>query len=197
MCPLVAPFRPGLRPALRLLLLAAVARGAPALAQPDTVRLSMDGITVADGLPQGLVSSIVQDSTGYLWFGTKDGLARYDGYGFTVFRHLDEDTNSIASDHITSLLVDREGRLWVGLLPFGLDRYDPRTGRFTHVRVEGIVSEDQAKGAMGLAQDRHGRIWTRTNTGQVGVVEPRWPGRPVLVDPRTLKPPITPLQGSL
>ena len=197
MCPLVAPFRSGLRPALRLLLLAAVARGAPALAQPDTVRLSMDGITVADGLPQGLVSSIVQDSTGYLWFGTKDGLARYDGYGFTVFRHLDEDTNSIASDHITSLLVDREGRLWVGLLPFGLDRYDPRTGRFSHVRVEGIVSEDQAKGAMGLMQDRHGRIWTRTNTGQVGVVEPRRPGRPVLVDPRTLRPPIIPLQNTL
>ncbi len=197
MCPLVAPFRPGLRPALRLLLLAAVARGAPALAQPDTVRLSMDGITVADGLPQGLVSSIVQDSTGYLWFGTKDGLARYDGYGFTVFRHLDEDTNSIASDHITSLLVDREGRLWVGLMPFGLDRYDPRTGRFTHAVVDGLVSEDQAKGAMSLCQDRHGRIWTRTSTGRVGVVDTRSPGRPVLVDPRTLKPPIAPLQRSL
>lgn len=113
-----------LRPA-RALLTGALLCSSSVHAQLDTVEIHLDAITVEDGLPQGYVQAMAQDSTGYLWFGTKDGLARYDGYSFTVFRHNEQDTNSIGGDHISSLLVDREGYLWVGYAPFGLDRYDP------------------------------------------------------------------------
>ncbi len=114
-----------LRPARALLTGALLCSSSVHAQQLDTVEIHLDAITVEDGLPQGYVQAMAQDGTGYLWFGTKDGLARYDGYSFTVFRHNEQDTNSIGGDHISSLLVDREGYLWVGYAPFGLDRYDP------------------------------------------------------------------------
>ncbi|MBK9513523.1 MAG: hypothetical protein IPO05_07820 [Flavobacteriales bacterium] len=96
-----------LRPA-RALLTGALLCSSSVHAQLDTVEIHLDAITVEDGLPQGYVQAMAQDSTGYLWFGTRDGLARYDGYSFTVFRHNEQDTNSIGGDHISSLLGDWE-----------------------------------------------------------------------------------------
>ena len=169
-------------------------------AQLDTVDIHLDAITVEDGLPQGYVLAMAQDSTGYLWFGTKDGLARYDGYSFNVFRHSDQDTNSIGGDHITSLLVDREGYLWVGIAPFGLDRYDPRTGRFAHVRIEAGEEEHSSRLQSHLGSDGHGRIWFTIHSGLgrlVRVVQPGSTGALVAWDPRTLSPPVLPLHDAL
>jgi len=171
-------------------------------AQQDTVDLHLEAITVEDGLPQGLVLAMAQDSTGYLWFGTKDGLARYDGYAFTVFRHNEQDTNSIGGDHITSLLVDRKGYLWVGFAPFGLDRYDPRTGRFTHVRIEGLEAGVSSRLLSRIRCDGQDRIWLNTHTNTDGgwrtlVVQPDTSAMLVAKDARTLRPSVVPLLDAL
>jgi len=73
----------------------------------DPIRF--DHLTIEDGLSQNAVSAITQDEQGFLWFGTSDGLNRYDGYTFTVFRHVPSDATSLSSSLITALYVDRGG----------------------------------------------------------------------------------------
>ncbi|HRH39279.1 MAG TPA: two-component regulator propeller domain-containing protein, partial [Flavobacteriales bacterium] len=182
-----------------VLLLVALLCSDASRAQLDTVDVYLDAITAEDGLPMGYVLAMAQDSTGYLWFGTNDGLARYDGYDFTVFRHDPQDSNSIGSNRISSLLVDREGYLWVGFAPFGLDRYDPRTGRFAHVRVNGLDDEVASARLEGLCVDARDRVWMTAlipNNWSPYVVDPALPGALAVMDPRQLRPPITPVRDA-
>ena len=65
-----------------------------------------------------------QDSQGYLWFGTQDGLNRYDGYHFTIFRPDPDDPSSLNDRIINSIVEDTSGNLWVGTTLGGLNRYD-------------------------------------------------------------------------
>lgn len=165
-------------------------------AQLDTVEIHLDAITVKDGLPMGYVMAMAQDSTGYLWLGTNDGLARYDGYEFTVFRHDAQDSSSIGANRINSLLVDREGYLWVGFAPFGLDRYDPRTGRFAHVRPDGLGTDVLSAPVAHLCLDARGMIWMNATLPQNWspiVVDPARPGGLAAMDPLQLDPPVRPL----
>ena len=79
--------------------------------------------SVNQGLSQTSVSVILQDSRGFLWLGTDDGLNRFDGYEFKVFRHDSQIPSSISSNHILSLVEDRNGDIWVGTKQ-GLNRFD-------------------------------------------------------------------------
>jgi len=101
----------------------------PARAAPSTPRFFH--LTTADGLSHNIVYAIVQDPQGFLWFGTQDGLNRYDGTAFTVFRHRRSDPHSLAHNTVQALAVDSSGALWVGTVG-GLDRYDRDTGGFVH-----------------------------------------------------------------
>jgi streptogramin lyase len=67
-----------------------------------------------------------------MWFGTKDGLNRFDGYTFKVYRHDPQDSQSPNHNHITSIYKDAEGILWIGTYGGGLDRFDPETGLWRH-----------------------------------------------------------------
>lgn len=99
----------------------------------DVKILKLERISNKDGLSQGMVNAILQDQHGFMWFGTKDGLNRYDGKQFTVFRHDVNDLQTIADNYIKSLYEDRKGRLWVGTASHGLDLFDPEREIFTHV----------------------------------------------------------------
>ncbi|MBP7408345.1 MAG: hypothetical protein KA941_06255, partial [Flavobacteriales bacterium] len=101
-----------LRPQFLTLLLMLVC--APAISQWDTLALPFRTLTIKDGLSQGMVNCITQDHHGFMWFATKDGLNRYDGYSFKVFRHDPLDSTSLNNSFVVSLHEDREGRLWVG-----------------------------------------------------------------------------------
>lgn len=135
--------------------------------QSPTTTLPVEWITVDDGLPQGMVRAILQDRTGYLWFGTKDGLARSDGYGYTVFRHDERDSMSLCADHISALHEDRAGRLWVGTEAGAVDRYDPRTGGFAHMMrtVPDPLSSGQA--VLRFVENAHGQVLALMATSEV------------------------------
>ncbi len=101
----------------------------PGLAQ---TQLNLRHFMVEDGLSQGSVNAILQDHKGFLWIGTHDGLNRFDGTEFKVFRHHTDDTTSLSSSWIFSLFEDRSGTLWVKT-ERGLDRFDRATASFVRV----------------------------------------------------------------
>ncbi len=92
-------------------------------------------IGVDDGLAQGYVGEIMQDSRGFIWFGTGDGLSRYDGYTFKNFRNDPGDSTTISTGIIFALHECKSsGLIWVGFLPGNIDIFDPSTEQFFHLR---------------------------------------------------------------
>ncbi len=82
-------------------------------------------LSVEQGLSQSTVFSILEDSRGFMWFGTRTGgLNRYNGYEFTAFKNNPQNKNSLSSNEVISLYEDFSGTLWVGTRNGGLNRFD-------------------------------------------------------------------------
>ena len=94
--------------------------------------LRFDHLNIEQGLSQSSVMEIFQDSRGFMWFGTEDGLNRYDGYTFKNYKPDPDKLDSISDRWIMAILEDQEGYLWIGTRQGGLNRYDPRLETFTH-----------------------------------------------------------------
>jgi ligand-binding sensor domain-containing protein/signal transduction histidine kinase len=102
--------------------------------QPNTYysqNIRFEHISLDEGLSQSAVNAILQDRTGYLWFGTQDGLNRYDGYNFKIYKPDPNNPDSISDRWITALVEDEQGYLWVGTRLGGINRYNPLTDTFT------------------------------------------------------------------
>ena len=139
--------------------------------QPE---LEFGRLSLEDGLSQSTVYCVHQDRAGYLWFGTADGLNRYDGYGFTVYRRRPNDSTSLSDNTISAICEDSLGHLWVGTMAQGLNRLDPRLGRFTRFeageRGAGLLRDGRIRA---LATDRFGRVWVGTQGGGLHVIDPQ------------------------
>ena len=98
-----------------------------------------------------------------MWFATEDGLNRYDGNTFVVYKNNPGDPNTLSASFIMSLIEDGHGYLWIGTLGGGLDNFDPTTERFTHYRYKpdnpNSISSDAIKS---LAHDSRGYLWVGT-----------------------------------
>lgn len=92
-------------------------------------------IKLEEGLSQSSIYCMLQDKKGFIWFGTANGLNRYDGYSFKVYANDPLDTTSISDNSILSLLEDSEGYIWIGTTDGVLNRYDRRTGIFKRLYV--------------------------------------------------------------
>lgn len=99
--------------------------------------VSFRKLTIEDGLSQNAVSDMLQDSRGFMWFGTKDGLNRYDGYSFTTFRHDPFDAETISGNDITKLFEDAHGGLWIGLRSGELCYFRRDSGKFLRIKLPG------------------------------------------------------------
>ncbi|MFI4968989.1 MAG: two-component regulator propeller domain-containing protein, partial [Lysobacterales bacterium] len=140
--------------------LVAAGAGVPS-APPQFVPLS-----VADGLPSSVVYKTVQDAQGFIWIGTQDGLARYDGVGFRVFRHAPADPASLPSNDVSALLIDRAGNLWCGGEASGLNRLGADGNTFAHwMHRPNELGTLGSNDLFALAEDASGAIWVGTYLG--------------------------------
>jgi len=94
-------------------------------------------LTSADGISQSEVYSFLKDSRGFVWFGTVDGLNRYDGYNIEIFNTNKNDTNSLSNNTVRSLAEDQLGRIWIGT-DDGLNLYDPDTELIYQIKINTV-----------------------------------------------------------
>ena len=85
--------------------------------------------TTEHGLSNGIINCTFKDSDGFIWFGTQNGLNRYDSHGIKVYQYEIHNNASISSNKISSIIEDSEGNLWVGTF-FGLNKFDKKTETF-------------------------------------------------------------------
>ena len=98
--------------------------------------LRFDSYSVEDGLSQSSALSLLQDSRGFLWVGTEDGLNRFDGANFKIYRTDPDDPQSISNNYVRALAEAPDGYIWIGTYGGGLNRYDPNSEVFTHYRAD-------------------------------------------------------------
>ncbi|NNF51299.1 MAG: hypothetical protein HKN59_02565 [Gammaproteobacteria bacterium] len=109
------------------------------------------------------MNTITQDQTGFMWFGTQDGLNRYDGENFTIFRNEPGNPNSLASGNFGAILQDSKGRLWLGTWGAGLDRLNLENGEMTHFGTGGNASTGfQGANTEFIFEDSAGDVWIGT-----------------------------------
>ena len=109
-----------------------ITKAQPYTTPTPSITVKLDHLGIENGLSQGFVATVLQDSRGFLWIGTKDGLNRFDGYTFKVYRHDLFDPSSIAENEIINITEDDNGRLWIIFRNKGFDIFDTFTEQFTH-----------------------------------------------------------------
>ena len=119
--------------------------------------INFSHLTVEDGLSNNIVNSVIQDQSGFLWFATEDGLNRYDGYEFKIFRHNPLDSNSLSDNSIWALTEDKNGNIWIGTKAGVLNKYDPVYEKFTHWKIESEFTEENS--VKSIFEDSKGNIW--------------------------------------
>ena len=135
----------------------------PVLAQKPT--LKFQHLSLEEGLSQSTVYTILQDSKGFMWFGTQDGLNKYDGYQFTIYRHDPQDANSLSHNEVFSLYEDRTGTLWIGTNN-GLNQFDRQRDQFIHYFHDRQNPNSLSHNTVwSIYEDNAGMLWVGTNGG--------------------------------
>jgi signal transduction histidine kinase/ligand-binding sensor domain-containing protein/DNA-binding response OmpR family regulator len=117
-------------------------------------------LTTQDGLSNNNVYDVIQDRLGFLWFATEDGLNRFDGYDFKVFRNDSDNQNSISDNSVWVLKEDRKGFIWIGTKNGWLNFYDPVSDKFRKWKIESDVQKENA--ITYIYEDSKGLIWVGT-----------------------------------
>jgi ligand-binding sensor domain-containing protein len=128
--------------------------------------ITFDRISVEAGLSQDTISCILQDSKGFMWFGTMDGLNKYDGNHFTVYVPIPGDANSLSFNYITAIHEDASGMLWIGTYGGGLNKFDRKKEIFTCYKNEpnnpNSLSDNYV---ITIFEDQSGILWIGTGSG--------------------------------
>jgi ligand-binding sensor domain-containing protein/signal transduction histidine kinase len=132
------------------------------LIEGDDVRfLRLSGV---EGLSQNRVTQIVQDDQGFMWLATQQGVDRYDGYQFRMFKNDPRQANSLCGVFMLALFKDRSGTLWMGC-EHGLDRFDPSTETFVHYQITSDTVAHSSDAVRHIYEDAHGFLWLSTGHG--------------------------------
>jgi ligand-binding sensor domain-containing protein len=113
------------------------------------------------------ITGIVQDQQGYMWFASKKGLFRYDGYEIVHYKNFDDDSNTLATNALEAIAVDSSGIIWIATFGgLGLDRFDPRTSTFAHIRHDSTNAGSLASNNVSaLLVDHEGTLWVGSDAG--------------------------------
>ncbi len=126
-------------------------------------------LTLEHGISNNSITSIYKDSRGFIWIGTIDGLNRYDGHTFLIYRHDVNDSNSISDNFISTIVEDNEGNLWIGTQGGGLNCYNPYLNSFKNFfhnpRENNSLPSDFIFHHQSMIVDRRGILWIGTNNG--------------------------------
>lgn len=148
-------------------------------AQPNTDAYILKQLKIEDGLSQSTVYTSLQDHKGFLWFGTRSGLNRYDGYNFLIYLNDPSDSSSISDDGIYSMYEDKQGTLWIGTIGGYLNKFDRSTETFEHIFIADLIedipnqtdefyeyplsfSRNQSTTVTSIAEDENGVLWIGT-----------------------------------
>ncbi len=130
-------------------------------AQED--ELKFEHLTIDDGLSQNKINCIFQDSRGFMWFGTNEGLNKYDGYEFTIFGKDSSHMGRLSDDWIQCILEDSKGNLWVGTGVGGLNLYDRATNSFIHYTTDSSSAiRLNSNNVKCIIEDSQGMLWMST-----------------------------------
>lgn len=124
------------------------------------------GILSENGLSQNTVHHILQDKDGFMWFATEDGLNKYDGYNFTVYKNNQQDSYSISDNFIWTIYQDRNGVLWMGTNSGGLCSFDKGKEKFvTYKNDPANTNSLTLNNVRAICEDNFGNIWVGTENG--------------------------------
>lgn len=118
-------------------------------------------LTIKDGLSNNHVLSFLQDHNGFMWIGTHDGLNKYDGYKFSVYKKSETDTNSISDNIVRALAEDKKGNIWIGTNNGGLIRFNPKNERFKNFIFNPTSPNSNVMNSSinNITIDSEGNIW--------------------------------------
>jgi signal transduction histidine kinase/ligand-binding sensor domain-containing protein len=150
----------------------------PLLQAQSSAPVHFEYFTTKDGLSQSSVNCIMQDSAGFLWFGTQHGLNRYDGYGFKVIKSIPSGANSLSHIWVQAIMETEPGILWIGTMGEGLHRFDTNNHHVTRYKYEpGNKSELSENTIQALFKDSAGILWIGTEGSGLDSLDPvsgRW-----------------------
>jgi hypothetical protein len=128
--------------------------------------VTFENISLEHGLSQSVINAILQDSRGFLWFATQDGLNRYDGYEFRIFENDPENPNSLSHNWVTAIVEDHTGALWVGTNGGGLNRFDRDLEQFVRYPFDSNNPNSLGDGIVQtIIEDSEGTLWIGTFGG--------------------------------
>ena len=130
----------------------------------NSQEINFKHINIDDGLSQNAVFAILKDSKGFMWFGTKDGLNKYDGYDFVIYRHNSFDSTTLSANYISCLYEDKRGLVWVGTYDGGVNVYNRGNEEFYRIdlRKDSILLRDVFE-IKAVTEDSDGNIWVATS----------------------------------
>ncbi len=132
---------------------------------PNRNDIQFGHISVEDGLSQNAVNCIFQDSKGFMWFGTKDGLNKYDGYSFGIYHHDPFDPKTLSDNWVNCISEDRKGNLWIGTKK-GINRFNRQTEQFTRFIHNPDIPQGLGNDIINsINVDKEEAIWVGTNGG--------------------------------
>ena len=126
----------------------------------------IETLSLQDGLMNPQIYDLVKDEKGFLWFGTADGVKRFDGYGYTSFTHDPTVADSLSNNNVSVMLTDSKDRIWIGTWGGGVNLYQRQTQNFQHLRHNpsnpNSIGSDKVQA---IYEGSNGDIWFGTNGG--------------------------------
>jgi signal transduction histidine kinase/CheY-like chemotaxis protein/ligand-binding sensor domain-containing protein len=128
--------------------------------------LNITSLSSSNGLSQNSILCIIKDRYGFMWFGTQDGLNKYDGFKFTVYKHLSNNSKSLPASYINAICEDADGNIWVGTRLGGLSKYDREHDSFSTFKHDSLNTRSISNNNINVIyNDKQGNLWIGTENG--------------------------------